>query len=299
MAEPTSTPIPDLPPATSSEALARNARARAASMVSRSNSSHIGGAYSMADLLAVLYHDILKVRPADPAWPGRDRFILSKGHATAVLYAILAERGFFPVEELADYGANGSRLMAHVSHGVPGVEFSTGSLGHGLGFACGRALSARRTGKDWRVFTMLSDGELDEGSNWEAILFAPQHRLDNLVALVDYNQIQSLGDVSEVLELAPLADKFRAFRWSVREVDGHDHRAIREALAGVPWEAGRPSCLLARTVKGKGVGFLENQLLWHYRAPNAAQLKEILRELGCGDGGGPEPAGPTPRGEAR
>ncbi|MBL9138092.1 MAG: transketolase [Verrucomicrobiales bacterium] len=267
-------------------------------MVSRSNSSHIGGAYSMADLLAVLYHDILKVRPSDPAWAERDRFILSKGHATAVLYAILAERGFFPVSELADYGANGSRLMAHVSHGVPGVEFSTGSLGHGLGFACGRALSARRTDQAWRVFTMLSDGELDEGSNWEAILFAPQHRLDNLVAIIDYNQIQSLGDVSEVLELAPLADKFRAFRWSVREVDGHDHRAIREALSAVPWEPGRPSCLVARTVKGKGVGFLENQLLWHYRAPNAAQLGQILGELGCEDrsGGGdrvPSPGAPA------
>lgn len=278
-------PTLELPPATSSEALARNGRARAAWMVSRSNSSHIGGAYSMADVLAVLYHDILRVRPAEPSWPDRDRFILSKGHATAVLYAMLAERGFFPVDELAHYGANGSRLMAHVSHGVPGVEFSTGSLGHGLGFACGRALSARRTGKSWRVFAMLSDGELDEGSNWEAILFAPQHRLDNLVAVIDYNQIQSLGDVSEVLELAPLADKFRAFRWSVREVDGHDHGAIRDALGAVPWEPGRPSCLIARTVKGKGVDFLENQLLWHYRAPNAPQLTEILKQLGCGTAG--------------
>jgi transketolase len=236
----------------------------------------------MADLLSVLYQDILRVRPNDPAWPGRDRFILSKGHATAMLYAILAERGFFSLDELTSFGADGSRLMAHVSHSVPGVEFSTGSLGHAMGFACGRALSARRSGQGWRVFTLLSDGELDEGSNWEAILFAPQHRLANLVAIVDYNQIQSLGDVSDVLDLAPLADKFRAFRWSVRELDGHDHAAIRSALCAVPWDAERPSCLIARTVKGKGVPFLENQLLWHYRAPNPAQLDQILRHLGCG-----------------
>jgi transketolase len=277
-----STPFPILLPSNSSESLARNARARAAWMISKSNSSHIGGAFSMADLLAVLYHNILRVRPDEPAWPDRDRFILSKGHATAMLYAILAELGFFPLNELASFGADGSRLMAHVSHSVPGVEFSTGSLGHGLGFACGRALSAQRSGKGWRVFALLSDGELDEGSTWEAILFAPQHRLANLVAIVDYNQIQSLGDVSEVLELSPLADKLRAFRWSVRELDGHDHVAIRSALSAVPWDAERPSCLIARTVKGKGVPFLENQLLWHYRAPTPSQLDEILRHLGCG-----------------
>jgi transketolase len=274
--------LPELPSPNSSEELARNIRARAAWMVHRSNSSHIGGGYSMADLLAVLYRDILRVRPEDPAWAGRDRFILSKGHATAILYATLAERGFLPLDELANYGADGSRLMAHVSHKVPGVEFSTGSLGHGLGFACGRALSAKRRSDPWRVFAMLSDGELDEGSNWEAILFAPQHRLDNLVAIIDYNQIQSLGNVGEVLELAPLADKFRAFRWAVREVDGHDHATLKQALGTLPWEPGRPSCLIARTVKGKGVDFLENQLLWHYRAPNAEQLQTIWNQLGVG-----------------
>ena len=272
--------FPELPPAANSTEFARNIRARAAWMVHRANSSHIGGAFSMADLVAVLYKDILRLRPEDPAWPDRDRFILSKGHATSVLYAALAERGFIAREELERFGSDGSRLMAHVSHKVPGVEFSTGSLGHGLGFACGKALAGRRARADWRVFTLLSDGELDEGSNWEAILFAPQHRLDNLVALIDYNSIQSLGNVSEVLDLAPLADKFRAFRWAVREIDGHDHQAIREALAGVPWEPGRPSCLIARTVKGKGADFLENQLLWHYRAPNADQLGSILHQLG-------------------
>ena len=256
-------------------------RAHAARMVSRANSSHIGGAFSMADLLAVLYTDILNVRPAEPTWPQRDRFILSKGHCCSALYAALALRGFFPAKELESFGQDGSRLMAHISHKVPGVEFSTGSLGHGLPFGCGKALAAKRTQQAWRVFVMLSDGELDEGSNWEAILFAPHHRLDNLVAIVDYNQIQSLGSVAEVLELAPLADKFRAFRWSVREIDGHDHDAIRGALTALPWEPGKPSCLIARTVKGKGVAFMENQLLWHYKAPDAAQLQQVFAELGC------------------
>jgi transketolase len=270
-----------LPAARSSVEFARNIRIRAARMVHAANSSHIGGAYSMADLLAVLYWDILKARPEAPQWPERDRFILSKGHTAAILYAALAEKGFFPLEELETYGANGSRLMAHVSHGVPGVEFSTGSLGHGLGFACGRALAGRRGGRNWRVVVMMSDGELDEGSNWEAILFAPHHHLDNLVAIVDHNGIQSLGSVNEVLRLEPLAEKIRAFGWETREVDGHDHDAIREALSGVPWTPGRPSCLIARTVKGKGVDFMESNLAWHYRAPNAAQLKDVLRQLGC------------------
>ncbi len=270
---------PDLAPAACSSDFARNIRARTAWMVHHANSSHIGGAFSMADLLAVLYQDILRVRPEDPRWPDRDRFILSKGHATSILYAALAERGFIPMAELETFGADNSRLMAHVSHKVPGVEFSSGSLGHGLGFACGRALAGCRVHAPWRVFAMLSDGELDEGSNWEAILFAPQHRLDNLVAIIDANGIQSLGDVRQVLELEPLAEKFRAFRWAVREIDGHDHQAIRDALDCVPWEPGRPSCLIARTVKGKGADFMENQLLWHYRAPNADQVRSIFQQL--------------------
>ncbi len=249
-------------------------------MVHRVNASHIGGGLSMADVLAVLYAEVLRLRPDQLDWPERDRFVLSKGHCCAVLYAALAWRGFFPPEELAAFGCDGSRLMTHVSHKVPGVEFSTGSLGHGLGFGCGKALAAKRRGQPWRVFVMLSDGELDEGSNWEAILFAPQHRLDNLVAIVDYNKIQSLGGVSEVLELAPLADKFRAFRWAVREIDGHNHAEIRAALQALPWEPGRPNCLIAHTVKGKGVSFMEGQLPWHYKSPNAEQLAQALQEIG-------------------
>jgi transketolase len=259
--------------------LAGEIRRQALRMVSAAKASHLGGALSMADLLAVLYAEILRVRPADPAWPERDRFILSKGHCCSALYATLALQGFFPLDELATYGRDGSRLMAHVSHKVPGVEFSTGSLGHGLPFACGKALAAKRRKLSWRTFALLSDGELDEGSNWEAILFAPQHGLEDLTLIVDHNHIQSLGTVKEVIDLDPLADKFRAFRWAVREVDGHDHAAICAALRGAPWEPGRPNCLIAHTVKGKGVDFMEDKLLWHYRTPDAAQLAEALRQL--------------------
>lgn len=235
----------------------------------------------MADLLAVLYSDVLQVRPDEPQWSERDRFILSKGHCCSGLYAALALRGFIPMEELKTYGKDGSRLMTHISHKVPGVEFSTGSLGHGLSFGCGKALAAKRQEKNWRVFVMLSDGELDEGSNWEAILFAQQHRLDNLVVIVDYNGIQSLGSVKEVLDLHPLAEKFEAFNWSIHEVDGHDHDAIRAALEAVPLEAGKASCLIAHTTKGRGVDFMENELLWHYRTPNVEQVKSALGQLGC------------------
>jgi transketolase len=261
------------------DAFAARIRAEALNMVHRAHASHIGAGLSMADLIAVLYHDVLQLKPDYPNWPRRDRFILSKGHACAVHYAALATMGFFPIEELQEFGQENSRLMAHSSHHVPGVEFSTGSLGHGLGFACGKALAAQRRREPWRVFTLLSDGEIDEGSTWEALLFAPHHRLDNLVAIIDYNKIQSLGVVAEVLDLDPLADKLRAFNWSVREIDGHDHGQIRAALTEVPFTSGRPSALIAHTIKGKGVDFMENQLLWHYRTPNAQQLAAAQAQL--------------------
>ncbi len=233
----------------------------------------------MADILAVLYDGVLNIRSDEPAWALRDRLILSKGHSCTALYAALALRGFFPVEELLTYAADGSRLMSHVSHKVPGVEFSTGSLGHGLPFGCGKALAAKRAGADWRTFVILSDGELDEGSNWEAILFAPHHLLDNLVVIIDYNKIQSLGTVAGVLDLHPLAEKFKAFRWCVREVDGHDLTGLKGALSATPWEPGRPSCLIANTVKGKGVDYMENELLWHYRNPGDDELRRALDQL--------------------
>jgi transketolase len=266
----------------SSQQLATAIRAQALRMVHRVNASHIGTCLSMADLLAVLYGTSLKVDPTRPDWPDRDRFVLSKGHGAAILYAVLAERGFFAKEWLDTYCMDGSRLPGHItSHGVPGVEVSTGSLGHGLAIGCGMALAAKRDGAHHRVFVLLSDGECDEGSTWEAVLFAPHHRLSNLVALVDYNKIQSFGTVKEVLDLEPLAEKWRAFRWAVREIDGHDHAAIAAGLAAVPLQLDRPSVLIAHTVKGKGVGFMENQLAWHYKSPNAAELAQALSELGC------------------
>lgn len=263
-----------------SHRLAGRIRRRALEMVSRANASHIGSCLSMADLLAVLYSDFLRIDPSQPDDPSRDRFLLSKGHGAAILYAVLAERGFFPVEWLETYCVDGSPLAGHaVHHGVPGVEISTGSLGHGLPIGCGMALAAHRDGESRRVVVMLSDGELDEGSNWEAILFAPQHGLENLIAIVDYNKIQSLGAVSDVLELEPLADKWRAFRWGVQEIDGHDHDAIRTALASAPFKPGYPSVIIANTVKGKGIDFMENKLLWHYRSPRDGELEAALAYL--------------------
>jgi transketolase len=248
-------------------------------MTSRANASHIGSSFSMADLVAVLYGKVLLVDPARPDWPERDRFVLSKGHGCAALYAALAECGFFPMTWLDTYCLDGSPLAGHVCHHVPGVEFSTGSLGHGLPVATGMALAARRDGKSHRVFCLLSDGECDAGSTWEPILFAPHHRLDNLIAIVDYNKIQSLGRVKEVIDLDPLSDKWRAFGWAVREIDGHDLDAIERALSEVPYEANRPSCIIAHTIKGKGVSFMEDQLLWHYKAPLGEDFERAMAEL--------------------
>ena len=261
--------------------LARNIRIESLKMVSRAKASHIGGALSIADILAVLYADVLAVDSNNPHALDRDRFILSKGHSCVSLYAALALKGFFPREELASYGLNGSRLMAHVSHRVPGVEFSTGSLGHGLPFGCGKAVAAKRRSLKWRTYVLLSDGEMDEGSNWEAILFAAHHQLDNLVAIVDYNKIQSLGSVEEVMSLEPLSRKFESFNWAVHEIDGHDHQGVRKGLEDASLCVGKPSVLIAHTLKGKGVSFMENRLEWHYRSPSEAELEAAISEISC------------------
>ncbi len=260
---------------------ARHIRLKTLQMICRAKSSHIGSAFSMADLLAVLYGGILRIDPSHPQWPERDRFILSKGHASAALYVALAERGFFPKAWLDEFYQNGSPLAGHATHSVPGVEVSTGSLGHGLGLACGMALAGKRDGKAYRVFAMLSDGECDEGSTWEAALFAPHHRLDNLIAIVDYNKIQSLGTVKEVLDLEPFRAKWEAFGWRTREIDGHDLEQIEHTLSQVPLEENRPTCVIAHTVKGKGVSFMENKLLWHYRTPDPKEMGQALAELGA------------------
>jgi transketolase len=260
--------------------LAGKIRRHVVRMTHRAKSSHVGTSLSMADLLAVLYGGILRVNPAEPLWPDRDRFILSKGHGAAAVYAVLAEKGFFSVEELDTFYQDGSALAGHITHSaVSGVEASTGSLGHGLGIACGMALAGQRDHRTYRVFALLSDGECDEGSTWEAILFASHHHLDNLVAIVDYNKIQSLASTEDTLALEPFGDKWRAFGWSVREINGHHLAEIQGALKTVPWQVGRPSCVIAHTVKGKGVSFMENCVLWHYRPPDNDELQRALTEL--------------------
>ena len=267
---------------TRTKRLARTIRGHTLRMVAKANASHVGSCLSAADLLAALHSGILRIDSDRPDWADRDRFLLSKGHAAAIYYAVLAECGFIPLSELATYCADGSRLTGHVSHKVPGVEFSTGSLGHGLSIGCGMALASRRDQKPWRVFVLLSDGELDEGSTWEAVLFAAHNRLSNLVAIVDYNKIQSFGAVRNVLNLDPLAEKWRAFSWSVREIDGHDVEQIADTFSSLPFDPAKPSAVIAHTVKGRGVSFMENDLAWHYRSPNTEQLQLALREVESG-----------------
>lgn len=265
---------------TQSLELARSIRREALRMVHRARASHIGSALSIADVVAVLYSGVLNVDPAKPRKVDRDRLLLSKGHACTAIYAALAERGFFDRAELDSYGRDHSPFMTHISHKVPGVEFSTGSLGHGLPFGVGKAIAAKRRNEVWRTFVILSDGEWDEGTNWEAAMFASHHDLDNLVAVIDYNKLQSLTTIDETLRLEPLADKLRAFGWSVREVDGHDHDALSADLGSVPWESGRPSVLIMHTTKGKGVSFMEGLVKWHYSNPNDEQLDAALAEIG-------------------
>ncbi len=249
-------------------------------MISRAKTSHTGSCLSVADILAVLYGSVLRFDKKTPGRPNRDRLIMSKGHAAAVIYAAVAEAGLMPVERLDEYARNGGQLYGHVTHvGVPGVEMSSGSLGHGLPVGTGMALVGKRDMQPWRVFVVMSDGECDEGSNWEAILFAGHHGLDNLTVLIDYNKIQSLDWVDRTIGLEPFAEKFRAFGWAVREVDGHDVTAVRHALESVPFEPGRPNAVIAHTVKGKGVSWMEGKVLWHYRSPNPEELERALAEL--------------------
>jgi transketolase len=271
------------PPAIDTIELARRIRLHALRMTSRGGSSHIGSVLSMADLVAVLYGRVLRVDPEHPRWPKRDRFILSKGHAGAGVYAALSERGFFPVERLDGHYQDGSDFSGHVSHrNIPGVELSTGSLGHGLPVGTGMAYAGKLDAAAHRVVVLLSDGECDEGSNWEAILFAAHHRLDNLVVVVDYNKIQSLRAVPDTIGLEPFADKWRAFGWGVREVDGHDHEQIAKAFDDLPAQANAPTCIIAHTVKGKGVSFMEHSVLWHYRTAKGEEYEAARRELESG-----------------
>ena len=251
-------------------------------MTHLSHGSHIGSVFSLAEIMATLYARVLNVRPEEPNWPERDRLILSKGHAGAAVYAALAERGFFDVEELKTHYANGSRLSGHVSHkSIPGVEFSTGSLGHGLAVASGMALAAKLDSKQHRVYCILGDGECDEGEVWEAALIAHQFKLDHLIAVIDHNKMQSLDFCENTLALAPFADKWRSFGWNVLDVEGNDTDVLEAAFAQAKANAGsgKPTVVIANTIKGKGVSFMENNILWHYRTPQGEEYEAALKEL--------------------
>ncbi len=255
-----------------SEQMAWLIRRHAVEMTHLSGGSHIGAILSVADIVAVLYTDVLRFRSDEPDWKDRDRFILSKGHAGAAIYAALAESGFFPVEELKTHYANGSRLSGHVSHYLPGIDFSTGSLGHGLSAACGMAYAAKKDRNDGhRVYVVLGDGECNEGSVWEAALFANHFRLNNLIAIVDRNQMQSLDFTENTMELEDFSAKWRAFGWHVIETKGNDHRKLKEAFAAAAEDHPdhRPTVIIADTIKGYGVSFMQNDILWHYRFPHS------------------------------
>jgi transketolase len=261
--------------------LARTVRRESLRMVHGAGLGHPGGDLSAADILVALYFGALRVDPQRPNAPDRDRFIMSKGHCSGSLYATLALKGFFPRSELKEYMQPLSRLNGHPSRtGLPGVEASTGPLGHGLPIAVGAALAAKMDRASWRTFVLTGDGELQEGSNWEAIMAAAHYQLDNLVAIVDRNGLQQGAPTERTIRIEPLADRFRAFGWAVRDVDGHDFEDLARAFDEAPFAPGRPSCVIARTTKGKGVSFIEDRVEWHHHVPNDAELAAALRELG-------------------
>ena len=263
-----------------SEQLAWKIKRHGIEMTHISGGSHIGSVLSVSDIIGVLYADIMNYDCKNPKWDKRDRIILSKGHAGAAIYAALAECGFFDVEELKTHYADGSRLSGHVSHKIAGIDFSTGSLGHGLSAGAGMAMAAKRDKKDHRVFVVLGDGECDEGSVWEAALFANHYRLDNLVAIIDHNHMQSLDYCDNTIELSPFADKWKAFGWNVIEIDGHNHEELRNALKDTHNENKKPTVVIANTIKGKGISFMENNILWHYRFPHEGEeYDNAVREL--------------------
>lgn len=242
---------------------------------------HTPASLSIVEILTVLYFEILNVDPKNPRWPERDRFILSKGHAGVALYAVLAQKGFFDAELLNTFGKFGTILGGHPDmHKVPGVEASTGSLGHGFPFSVGVALAGKIDKASYRVFTVVGDGECQEGSVWEAAMFAPKHRLDNLVCIVDHNKLQAMDRLDNIVPLAPLAEKWKAFGWAVCEVDGHNVGQLKDVFSRRSIEPGKPALIIAHTVKGKGVSFMENVPIWHYRMPGPKELEIAAAELG-------------------
>lgn len=241
---------------------------------------HIGTSLSLVEMLRVLFDSVLRYDAKNPKWPGRDRFILSKGHGCITLYVLLQEKGYFPEEELWKFCRFDGILGGHPDPKVPGIEVSTGSLGHGLPIAVGMAVAAKRRGDQHRVIAVLGDGECNEGSVWEAAMSAAKHRLDNLVAIVDYNKHQSYGSTHEVLDLEPFAAKWEAFGFATREVDGHDVGALEKLFAGFPFEKGRPSAVICHTVKGKGVSFAEGDMKWHHKSSvKPSEVEDLMRAI--------------------
>ena len=266
-----------------SKLLAKRIRIDVLKMIHKSGASHIGSAYSIVDILAVLYTNILTYDPSNPNFDERDRLVLSKGHAGAALYAALAEIGFFDISFLDSYETNGSCFSGHISHkGVPGVEFSTGSLGHGVSVAAGLALAGRLDHKKYKVFAIVGDGEINEGSFWETVLFAHQYKLSNFVVIIDRNNMQAMGNVADIMDTGNLEEKMKCFGWNALTIDGHNHQEIKEALSK-DYGNDYPICIIANTIKGKGVSFFENSLLWHYRDPQGDFYEKALLELNEAD----------------
>lgn len=249
-------------------------------MVVRAGAGHIGGAYSAIDLMTAIYFRVLNHDPTNPAWPGRDWFILSKGHGCLALYAVLAGTGYFPSSRLEEFEVDGGLLGGHPERGrIPGVEVTSGSLGHGLSLGIGMALAAKMDGEGHRVFVVLSDGECNEGSVWEGVMSAAQLKLDNVTMIIDNNKLESLAPTSDILKIEPMGDKLCSFGWAVREIDGHDLPQIVDALEAAPFESGKPSAIVAHTTKGKGVSFMENVPKWHLRGPSEEEAKIAFAEL--------------------
>jgi transketolase len=247
-------------------------------VIVNAGAGHTGGGLSCLDILNVLYNRVLKVSPQTFGDPKRDRYVQSKGHSVEALYAVLADRGFFPEAGLDTICHYKSHFVGHPTRHIPGIEMNTGALGHGLPICIGMALAAKMDGEPFRVFTLLGDGELAEGSNWEAALAAAHYKLDNLVAILDHNTLQITGHTRDVMSNEPIDEKFRAFGWTVRTINGHDYTALTKALTDAP-EPGKPTFVIANTVKGKGVSFMENVAKWHHGVPNEAELQQALNEL--------------------
>ena len=262
------------------KAIVKELRRDIVKMTFTAGSGHPGGSLSEIELLAALYLRVMRHDPQDPSWPDRDRFILSKGHACPGLYAVLARCGYFPYDELWSFRKIGSRIQGHAHTMTPGVEMNSGSLGQGLSFAIGVALAANMDKRDHRVYVLLGDGECDEGQVWEAAMAAAHYKLDNLTAFVDRNRIQNDRFTSEVMELEPLAGKWRAFGWKVLEIDGHDTAQVLDAVGKAHKTRGRPTVIVAHTVKGKGVSFMENNPDFHGRAPTQQEYEQAMKELG-------------------